>query len=58
MGERFDQADESLGELVLPAPSAIGSRNGAMAGAARSYGPISITTLALPSTVSFDKMDS
>ena len=59
MGERQDWvADEALGELVLPSPSGIGGRNAAMAGGAPTYGPISITTLMAPSTVSFDKMDS
>lgn len=59
MGERQDwAADEALGDLVLPSSSGVGSRNAAMAGGAPSYGPISITTLVVPTTVSFAKMDS
>jgi hypothetical protein len=59
MGERQDRVpDEALGDLVLPLPSGIGRRNAAMTGGAPTYGPISITTLVVPTTVSFDKMDS
>ncbi|WP_433260006.1 hypothetical protein ACQPZF_22620 [Actinosynnema sp. CS-041913] len=59
MGEHDQTADAALGEPVLPAASGIGSRNAALAGGAPQLAGTSIYTLdGVPSTVSFDKMDT